>query len=189
MPAAKAACWRMLTIRQDARRGHPQSQRLPGESAGNLLKAPNGQLVLRTDFSVGQPVETGRGISMDVPSSVVGGDPKHLVFRLILWDAAQAQALWRGAEWLKVQPAAEAETPTPVSPTATRVPPIATPVPPTMTPIPTMAPRLPLMLGSATKTASPAPAVPGPTERQRRVHLECLPGGQRRCPTWPRCDH
>ena len=136
---------RLLAYAYDSVKRSPWSPAEPtftGGSAGNLLKAPNGQLVLRTDFSVGQPVETGRGISMDVPSSVVGGDPKHLVFRLLLWDAAQAQALWRGAEWLKVQPAAEAETPTPVSPIATQVPPTATPVPPSPTPVPPTATRV-----------------------------------------------
>jgi len=89
----------------------------------NLARAPNGQLVLRQDFSVEQVVASGQEVGLSIPLRELGVAPDQLLFRLLLWDADQAQALWVGPEWVRVQSVSEGAAQVQV-PTAT---PLSTP--------------------------------------------------------------
>ena len=91
---------RLLAYAYDSAKRSPWSPAEPtfaGGPPGNLSKAPNGQLVLGADFSVGQPVETRRPISMEVRWSAIGGDPRHLVFRLLLWERSGGSVAMEGS--------------------------------------------------------------------------------------------
>lgn len=95
----------------------------------NLTQAPNGQLVLRQDFSVEGVVASGQEVGLTIPWRELGVAPGALFFRLVLWDADHAQALWVGSEWVRAQPSVvevavmPTQTPTftpPPTPTSTR---------------------------------------------------------------------
>jgi len=143
----------------------------------NLARAPNGQLVLRQDFSVEQVVASGQEVGLSIPLRELGVAPDQLLFRLLLWDADQAQVLWVGSEWVRAQlvseGAAQVQLPmaTPLStPTETATSTVtataiatatlpATPIPTstaTNTPVPTSTATPPLAHVTPDQTATAA---------------------------------